>query len=115
MENEGIIKLIDSAGDGIIRIWNFHSGVLINKIYVTNLSLYGICLWENDKLFIGCSENNIKLININNGNILKNIKGSNNWVCTVNVVNHEKYKNCLISQSIKDEQIKLWMIKIGNE
>ena len=115
LENEGIIKLIDSAGDGIIRIWNFHSGVLINKIYVTNLSLYGICLWENDKLFIGCSDNNIKLININNGNILKNIKGSNNWVCTVNVVNHEKYKNCLISQSIKDEQIKLWMIKIGNE
>ena len=29
MEKEGITKLIESAADGYIRIWNFHSGLLI--------------------------------------------------------------------------------------
>ena len=100
LEKYRLIQLIDSAGDGYIRIWNFHSGILINKIYISNLSLNGVCLWENDYLFVGCNDNNIKLVNINNGKIMNNIKGCNNWVCTLKTINHEKYGNCLISQCI---------------
>ena len=110
LEKERITKLIDSAGDGQVRIWNFHSGILINKIYISKFPLNGICVWENDYLFVGCNDNTYKLIYINNGRIINNIK-SCNWICTLNIIFHEKYGNCLISQGIKDEQIKLWIIK----
>ena len=51
------------------------------------------------------------MININNGEILKNIEGFKNWVCTICGFSHIKYGSCLIAQSIKDEQIKLFQIK----
>ena len=111
LEKDETIKLIESAADGIIRIWNFHSGSLIKKIYVSNVCLYGICLWEYDYIFVGCADNNIKLININNGEITKKIEGFKNWVCTIYTIYHIKYGICLIAQSIRDEQIKLWQIK----
>ena len=110
IETKEIVKLIESASDGIIRIWNFHSGNLIKKIYVSNLCLYGICIWDNDNIFIGSADNNIKLININKNKIY-NISGCNNWICTISKINHKKYGNCIISQGIKDEQIKIWIIK----
>ena len=111
-EKQGIIRLIESASDGIIRIWNFHSGSLLKRIYVSNLCIYGLYLEDDENIFVGCSDNCIKLININNGMIIKNIVGCKNWVLSINKINHEKYGNCLISQGIKDEQIKLWKIKI---
>ena len=43
--------------------------------------------------------------------ISKNIGGFKNWVCTIYKIYHIKYGNCLIAQSIRDEQIKLWQIK----
>ena len=43
-ENDNIIKLVESSQDGIIRIWNFHSGKLLKKIYVNNRDLIGIYL-----------------------------------------------------------------------
>ena len=41
-ENETIIKLIESCCDGFIRIWNFHSANLLDKINVNNGWLYSI-------------------------------------------------------------------------
>ena len=111
MEKEGITKLIESAADGYIRIWNFHSGLLIKKIFASNLPLYGICIWNCDYLFVGSGDNNIKLLDIKNGEIIKNIIGSNNWVCTINNIYLENYGNCIVSQGIKDDQIKIWQIK----
>ena len=32
--NKKITKLIESCDDGIIRIWNFHSGALLKKINI---------------------------------------------------------------------------------
>ena len=49
---DGILKLIDSCEDGYIRIWDFHSGKQLNKIYVVSDWLYGICLCDDDYLFI---------------------------------------------------------------
>ena len=110
-KNRKITKLIESASKGFIRIWNFHSGMLINSIYICNLGLYGICIWDNINIFVGCGDNTIKLININEGKISKTITGFNYWVCTVCKIFHKKYGDCLVSQGIKDEQIKIWIIK----
>ena len=111
LKMEKITKLIESASNGFIRIWNFHSGILIDSIYVCNLCLYGICIWDNFNIFVGCGDNTIKLINIKEGKVRKTITGSNYWICTVLKIFHKKYGDCLVSQGIKDEQIKMWIFK----
>ena len=50
------IKLIESCEDGIIRIWGFHSGDFIRKINTDNNNLYGICLWNENYIFVGCKD-----------------------------------------------------------
>ena len=94
---EEIIKLIESSNEGIIRIWNFHNGELLNKINVINKKLYGICLWDINNLFVGCEDSTMKLININNGKIIKNLSGHREEVVTIKKVIHPKYGECLIS------------------
>ena len=100
--------MIESSCDGNIRIWNFHSGYLLNKINIINGWLYGICLWNNEYLFVGCEDKTIKLIDINNKKIIKILEGHKDHVLTVKLINHPKYGECLISQGAGNDQIKLW-------
>ena len=109
-DREEIIKLIESCYDGNIRIWNFHSGELINKIKINNW-IYGICLWNNTNLFVGCIDKTIKLIELRRGIITKSLEGHNNRVLAVNKISHPKYGECLLSKGWKDDQIKLWVNK----
>src|SRR3712207_9253464 len=47
----------------LFRSWNFHSGDMMKKIQVEKgLPLVGICLWSNEFLFVGCTDNSIRLI-----------------------------------------------------
>mgnify|MGYP002624997218 CR=1 FL=1 len=108
-ENEK--RLIESCYDGIIRIWNFYSGLLLSKIKIGNNWLYGICLWSDKYLFVGCSDRTIKLIDLTEEYIVKNFKGHNNSVCTIKKINHPQYGDCLISQGYNEDPIKLWAIK----
>ena len=107
-DNEEIIKLIESCNDGIVRIWNFHSGLLINKINVINKPLIDICLWNNSYIFVGCKDNSIKLVDLKDGLIIKSLTGHNQTVLTIKKIKHQKYGECLISQGYMDDQIKLW-------
>ena len=112
--NEIIIKLIESSVDGHIRIWNFHSGELLNKIKVGNYNyLNGICLWSNEYLFVGCNDKTIKLIQLKKGIIIKDLIGHNNRVSTVKKIIHPIYGECIISQGKYNDQIKLWIHKIN--
>ena len=111
--NEDLIKLIESSEDGNIRIWNFHSGILLNKIKINNRSIYGICLWNNEYLFVGCRDKAIKLVEIKSGKIIKNYFGDNNYALTIKKVTLPKLGECLISQGWKNEQIKIW-VKLAN-
>ena len=103
-----IIKMIESSGDGSIRIWNFHTGELINQIIVTKKRLFGMCLWNEEYLFVGCEDKTIKLIEINSGEIINNLIGKNKIVLTIKEIFHPKFGRCLLSQGSKDNQIKLW-------
>ena len=107
--NGEIIKLIESSNDGYIRIWNFHSPLLLNRIKASDNSLYGICLWDNDYLFVGCEDKKIKLIDLNKGKFIKYLIGHNKKVINITTVMHPKYGKCLISQGCQNDQIKLWI------
>jgi len=106
----GATILIESCGDEFIRIWDFHSGELLNKI-VTNKGLYGLCLWNNNYIFAGFKHGMIKLINLRTGNIVKDLINHNKDVMTIKKVLHPQYGECLVSQGICDDQIKLWIMK----
>ena len=53
----------------------------------------------------------IKLVDIKNGEVINNLVGNNNAVINIKKIRHPKYGDCLISQGIKDNQIKLWIKK----
>ena len=104
---EEITKLIESDHGGKIRIWDFHSGLLISRIKVDCFGLYSICLFNDNFLFVGCQNKMIKLIDLDNGIIRKtlteDIKG--NIIC-LKVID-DSY---LLSQGLLAEQIKIWKI-----
>ena len=103
--------MIESCGDGNIRIWNFHSGDLLEKIKISDSYLYGICFLDKDNIIVGCRDKKMKQVDIKN-KILKNeFQGYNKDVITIKKINHPKYGNCLISQGKYNEQIKLWIIE----
>ena len=111
-ESEQLVKLIESSGDGNIRIWNFHSGNLLKKINVSDYyRLYGLCLWNNEYLFVGCEDKKIRIIEINKGIIIKNLIGHNNSILTIKKIIHPLYGESLISQAYESDKIKLWINK----
>ena len=62
-DSENITKLIASCGDGYIRIWNFHSGQILNIINCGIFLIFN-CLWNNEYAFVGCDNKIIKLVNL---------------------------------------------------
>ena len=108
-ENKGIIKLIESSGDGFIRIWKFHNGQLLNKINTGNNELRGLCLWNSNYIFVGCTDNTIKLVEMENGIVLKSLTGYNNEVCTIKKIKHPTFGECILTQGWENEQIRLWV------
>lgn len=112
-EKEDITELIESSTDGKVRIWDFHSGQFIKKIKASNTCLYGICLWSDDYLFAGCKDENIKLIDLKEGKLLKDrdLVGHDSSVLTIKKITHPKLGECLISQGIYEKEIRFWKNK----
>ena len=110
-EDKEIIELIESSYDGNIRIWNFHSGELLNKIKVSDDCLREICMWNNEYIFIGCNDSIIKIIELKNEKIIKELKGHKNEIISIKIIDHPKYGKSLISQGGGDDNIKLWICK----
>ena len=105
-DKEDIIKLIESCCDEKIRVWNFDSAELLKTICI-NFQIYGICLWDNDNLLIGCQDKCIKLINLKNEEI--KIIDDNFCGVTIKKLKHNKIGECFISQSSELNEIKLWI------
>ena len=68
-DNKKNVKLIESNTGGVARIWNFHTGKLIKRIIISNLPLYGICLWNLEFLFAGSYAGKVLLVNLKNGKV----------------------------------------------
>jgi hypothetical protein len=106
--NRDLVKMVESSEDGNVRIWDFHSGVLLNRIKVGDDKLFGICLWSNNYLFAGSDDKSIKIIYLKRNVIINNLK-ENNTVITIKKILHPKYGECLISNNWRG-QIKTWKI-----
>ena len=107
--DDNIIKLITSSSDGYIRIFNFHSGLFLNKIQIAKNYLFGMCLWNENYLFVGCKDKSFKLIELKNGLVVKTLVGHNNDVLTIKKINHPQLGECLISQNWKESELNLWI------
>ena len=103
---EKITKLIESCEDGIVRIWDFNLGLLLNKIIIMK-SLYGINLWNDDYLLVCCYDEPMQLINLNNLAIIKIIDGHNQIELNIKKIIFPQNRECLISQGFGDKKIKL--------
>ena len=101
--------LIESDGNGNIRIWDFHSGKLFQQISPSvSISLRGICLWNDNYLFAAGDDHEVKLIDLNKGEFIKSFKGHTNIVCSIEKMVHPKYGECIISQGL-DGKLKIWI------
>jgi len=102
------VKLIESCYDGIVRIWNFHTGLLLNK-YKLDEGIRTICLWDDNYLFIGSINKNIKLVNLTNGLIVKSLISHKKEITSIKKIKISKYGECLISQGWKNDGLKIWI------
>ena len=100
--------LIESDGNGYIRMWDFHSANLIKSIPSSpTLNLRGICLCNDEYLFAAGNDYQVKLFDLNNGKYIKSFKAHTSTVCSLEKIEHPKYGECLISQGL-DGKLKLW-------
>ena len=105
------VQLIVSGDDGFIRIWDFHQGNLIKKIETDKNCIYSLCLWNESYLFGASEDATIKLIDLNAGVIIKELKAHNKMVCTIKKIIHPYFGECLISQGFRKDQILIWRNK----
>ena len=105
-ERKGLIELIASCEDGNLRIWNFASGLLIKKIKVSDYKIISICLYNNEYILVGTLDYAIKLIQINNFEIIKELKNDES-IISIKRINHPKYGESFISEDT-DGNIKIW-------
>ena len=109
-KNMGIVELVECEFYGYVRIWNFHSGNLVKKIEICRrIPLVSMCLWNKNYLLVSCVDYTIKLVDFKNYAFIKSFSGHNNEVCTLKKIIHPMYGECLISQGLFNEQIKMWV------
>ena len=106
---EGKIYLIESDIVGFVRIWDFDVGSMLKKYLIgEKLKLRGICLWNEDYVFVGASDRKIKLVDLKNGEVVDNLK-CNDIVTTIKKIYSYKFGECLLLQGRSNNgQIKLW-------
>ena len=107
-ENNDFVRLIETCNDGYVRIWDFHSAELLNKIRICDEGIKSICLWDENHLFVGCDDATIKLVDMNSNEIIHVLNGHKQKVCCLKKIEHEKYGKCLISKGWGGDFIKLW-------
>lgn len=107
-QKKDIIQIIGSCTSGYIVIWNFNTGELLKEIKIS-IALFGICLWNENYLFVGHSNGTIILIDLNNGEEVKVLKGHKNFVIGIKKIYISQYGECLISNGSENDKIKIWV------
>lgn len=107
-QKKDIIQIIGSCTSGYIVMWNFNTGELLKEIKIS-IALFGICLWNENYLFVGHSNGTIILIDLNNGEEVKVLKGHKNFVIGIKKIYISQYGECLISNGSENDKIKIWV------
>lgn len=100
--------MISLYSDKTIRIWDFHSNIILITIIISE-KLKSICLWDNNYLFDGTNNGTIKIIKIKKKEIIKSFESYKNDRTIINKIIHPKYGECLVTQSRNGGLIKLWV------
>ena len=101
--------LVESDGNGYIRVWDFDTANLLKQISAGyNINLRGICLWNDDFVFGAGNDYKLKLFDLKNKKFVKSFEGHTNTACTIDKIKHPKYGEVLISQAL-DGKLKLWV------
>ena len=107
--NYGVTKLItSSSAHGIIFIWNFHSGNLLNKINIEE-KFFSMFLYNERSLFIGSMKGNLIIIDLLSQETKKFEKIHKNYISCINSFSHKKKGKCLITHG-NDNFIKIFKI-----
>ena len=107
---EEVIKIIESCYDDNLRIWNFHSGELLQRIKVGVGGLKSICFNNNGELIVS-NNKKIKMINLNNGFITDLIKTDKN-IISVKII-YFQYEEYIIFQGQENNPINIYNIKVS--
>ena len=99
IEKDSITKLISFSNEGLMKIWNFHTGSIINNIKLYDNTLVQKFFLKDDNTIYILQDNVLKNININNGRmeyILKNITPKNMKLKDMKKINHPQLGECFI-------------------
>ena len=76
---------------------------------ISNISIYGVCLFNDNYLVVGVYEDFIHIIDLEKGIIVKKLYGTYiRGMVTIKKIIHPKYGECIISQGEYLNSIKLW-------
>ena len=108
--DKNIAKIIDSSGDGNIRIWNFHKGELINKIKACDNEILCISLWDKQSILVSCKDDSMKVISLMNAQTIETLYDYIINIMSIQKIIHPEYGKCLVTQNKINGKIKLWHI-----
>ena len=107
IKSENILKLIDLSKNENLRIWNYNSGELIKNIAMGDLlQLYDMCNWNNNSVFISCSDKKIILFNVETYEQIGEIIDNKEKSCIKSIDTNDNQK-ILFCQSVYG-QIEIW-------
>jgi WD40 repeat protein len=99
--------LVDSDGNGNLRVWNIESGEEVKTINTPGCNLRGLCLWNDQYIICASSDKSYKVYDLNSMQLVETKTGHENVACTVSKILHPIYGECILSSAI-DGAIKLW-------
>ena len=105
-EKDDKVYLIDSDMKGFIHIWDFDTEECLKTIFLQTI-INGICFWNEQ--YIACTgrDKKIKIVDINEGKIVRLITGHEKETISVQKINIPKLGDCLVSHG-KDGLLKVW-------
>ena len=110
VSGDGTFRLIPQKDFGIIKIWDFKSGVCLNTLEGSTRYVNSIAISPDGKYIVsGGSDNTIKIWNIKTGESLKTLAGHSNSLYSIVITPDGKY---IVSRS-KYNTIKIWDFKTG--
>ena len=108
-DKENVVKIIEANEHNLLKIWDFHSGELID-VFVLYGGVIGLCLWDNKYLLVGCKES-MQLIDMIKGRRRKVFYETSGHVLCIKKFVHPTYGECLIAKG-SDGKIRLYGNKI---
>ena len=102
---------METSYDNYIRIWDFHEGILLNKINVGH-PINCVCLWDDKTLYFSGDCKGLKSFDYKSLKVYKfSNKFENKIVSIKKIKKHPKYGDCLI---IHDFDGLKYLIKTQN-